>query len=117
MDKKEICVGKTLTDTLNNLLLKEPKNEDEAFIDATYTFTARFENGYEMDIKVCGVSQFNEDGNNMPWTEAVLFNEKGGECCFTEPGEDIWGTWNIEYNGEIYSAEMIPYSVEKEEAA
>ena len=65
----------------------------------TYTITAHFKNGYEMDIKLCG------SRDSAPWVEAVLFNARGGECCCTEPADDIEfkGTWTLEYNDDIYT--------------
>lgn len=74
--------------------------------EGTFTLTAHFENGCEADIKVCG-SQ-----NSPPWTEGVLFNERGAELCCTEPGDDAnpAGKWNFEYNGDSYTVTVIDES-------
>ena len=74
--------------------------------DSTIVYTARFDDGMEMDIKVCGV-QFREGENNRPWTEAVLFRD-GSEVACTEPAEDYFGLWEIEYEGVKYSVLVKP---------
>ena len=48
------------------------RNDDGACAGgAAYTFTARFDDGYEMDVKLCGCQ------DEAPWTEAVLFGKPG----------------------------------------
>jgi len=63
---------------------KIPMGEDD-----TVSYTAKFDDGYEVDVKICG----SDDGK--PWTEAVLFHN-GSEVCFTEPSEYIIGEWCLE---------------------
>ena len=53
-----------------------------------------------MDIKICGADA------TEPWTEAVLFNENGGECCCTDVDEEFFGEWQIEYNGNDYYVDV-----------
>ena len=61
-------------------------SEDEAV-----TETAKFPNGYEMDIKLVV-----PDWESYTWTEAVLFDQKGNQISFTEPSDTFMGEWNLE---------------------
>lgn len=58
--------------------------------DETIIHTAEFDDGYFMDIKlvVC-------DGEDIPYTEAVLFNKNGCEVGHTEPFGEYDGYWFI----------------------
>lgn len=105
--EQTLTVSSQTAEWLKNKLTTEPASESECFgEDEKYSLTAKFENGYEMDIEMCGV-QFEEGGCNTPWTQAVLFNERGGECTFTEPSEDFLGKWEIEYENMVFIANII----------
>lgn len=65
--------------------------------DTTFSATAHFRNGREMDVKICP-----DDEGGDPWSEAVLFNEKGGQLTCTDPGEDFFGDWELPYDGDLY---------------
>ena len=92
---KELLLPKETFDRYNKILTTEPEDEGECFGEnETITETVKFEDGYEMDIKICGV-QFKKDESNLPWTEAVLFHN-GNEVTFTEPFEDFEGEWLCE---------------------
>lgn len=57
--------------------------------DATLaTFTARFSNGYEADIKVCS-------GQNNCFVDPVLFNEKGGEITVLDVEGELLGFYDF----------------------
>ena len=73
------------------LYISKEMNEE----DDTLSKTATFDDGIEIDIKLCGADY------DYPWTEAVLF-ENGSECCCSEPCEGFVGEWQMEYNGDIY---------------
>lgn len=90
------------TEYLDYILNTEPSCDEECFgEDSTFRVTIPFPNGVEMDIKCCGV-QFEEDGiSNLPWTEAVLF-QNGAECECTEPCEDFFDEWEFELDGVRY---------------
>ena len=63
---------------IEKALTVEPGSESECFSeDETLIKTASFDNGMEMDIKLCGV-QYHEGESNTAWTEAVLFRTEGG---------------------------------------
>lgn len=68
--------------------------------DDTISHTAVFDNGFEMDIKLCGAD------DDYPWAEAVLFDENGGELCHTDVEEEYFGVWELEYDGDTYIAEI-----------
>lgn len=104
--KKMIYLSQKEANFINKLLTNEPENEEECFgEDMTITHTARFSNGFDMDIKLCGV-QYEEGGCNTPWTEAVLFGTTDGtnyhEVSCTDVGEEYMGEWEMEYNGDKY---------------
>lgn len=101
----EVHVGDKAYEKIEDLLHHQPLTEDDCMgEDETITYTAKFKNGLEMDIKLCGVQfdEFAED--NTPWTEAVLFDKNGSELTFAEPGDEFFGCWEIEYDGILYRA-------------
>ena len=66
------------------------------------SFTVRFSEAIEADIKICG------DDEKEYWTEAVLFNN-GCEVYCTDIGEldDLFGEWECEYNDVKYIVEVL----------
>lgn len=70
--------------------------------DETITKTAKFGNGYEMDIKCCGAD------DEHAWTEAVLFNSEGSQIAVSEPSDDFFGIWELEDDdGNTYKANVV----------
>ena len=99
---KKIYLTKEKLDWINNLLTHEPKTEDDCFgEDETFSVTAKFPDGYEMDVKLCGV-QYLEGQSNLPWTEAVLFFN-GSQVAYTEPAERFEGIWTLNHDGNNYT--------------
>ncbi len=101
--KKQKIVGipKKRIEWIQQILKTKPKSEADCFgEDETYSVTAAFENNIEMDIKLCGV-QYEEGDDNLPWTEAVLF-DNGCEVCHTDVCNVFMGVWELEYNGISY---------------
>ncbi len=87
---------------INRLLDEEPETEENCLSeDDTISVTARFADGKEADIKVCGV-QFEEGGYNTAWSEGVLFDEGGYEITCTDVEDYFDGAWEFEANGNIY---------------
>lgn len=85
------------------MLYCEPSNEDECFFENdSRLFTAKFTNGYFMDIKVCGILGFEPNSSNTCWSEAVLFNKKGAEVVCTDAGDDFLGEWMLEDGDDMY---------------
>lgn len=86
-------------------LLKEPQNEAEWVGDGTlYLHTVMFDDGYFLDISVCGVSYYEEGGCNSAWTQAVLYDPTGHEIGCSEVGEDFFGWWGVDNNDTMYVA-------------
>jgi hypothetical protein len=105
--EQTVTVSKKTAEWLKNKLATEPKSESDCFgEDEKYSVTAKFDNGFEMDIEMCGV-QYNEGEPNTPWTQAVLFNENGGECTFSEPSEDFIGEWCLEYDNMTFITNVV----------
>lgn len=88
-------------------LSEQPASEEDMLLgeQETFTKTAKFGNGYEMDIKVCGV-EFEDGEDNRPYTEAVLFKD-GCEAACSEPEDDFFGEWTLEHNGKEFTAEVV----------
>jgi hypothetical protein len=92
---REIKLSKEKSAFYREAMKKNSKN----WPSETLSETAVFDNGYEIDIKLCSA----DDGGY--WTEAVLF-WNGSEVCCTEPCDDFFGEWELECDGTIYSVIM-----------
>jgi len=100
---KELVIDKEKAAYIRGILYCEPKTEEDCFgEDDAIVYTVEFEDGYEMDIKVCGV-QFREGESNLPWTEAVLFRN-GQEVCCSEPDDVFFGEWILSCKGKEFVA-------------
>ncbi len=101
-----LYITKEQSDEYKKLLTVEPKSHDECMgEEETISNTVKFDDGTEMDIKICGV-QYNEDKvSNLPWTEAVLFRD-GCELGYTEPSEEYEGMWFIKSDGNTYTVNV-----------
>lgn len=70
--------------------------------EETITKTAKFSNGYEMDIKCCGADE------EPAWTEAVLFDSEGSQIAVSDLSDDYIGIWELEDNeGNTYKANVV----------
>ena len=87
--EKKILISQKEADYINWLL----NSTSEMGEDDTISHTTKFDNGIEVDVKLCGA--------DYPWTEAVMF-KNGSEVCCTEVCEDYLGEWEFEYNGDQY---------------
>ena len=74
--------------------------------DETFAFTAKFPDGYEMDVKCCGV-QYESGSSNSAWCEAVLFNSRGGEVACTDVEDEFLGDWELEHDGVRYVVDVL----------
>lgn len=97
MERKTIVVTKSIADKLNAALnWREGEDPDLRFDeDETFIETAVFDDGYSMDIKVCGV-QYEEGSCNSAWAEAVLFDSNGTELACTDCTDEFLGLWELE---------------------
>lgn len=97
--KVNVAVDSVLLQQVNKWLTarapEEFQNENN-----TVSVTAVFPDGCEMDIKCCGCQ------SEPSWTEAVLFNAKGGELCCTDPSDRFAGEWKLEHDETSYIATL-----------
>lgn len=94
---------------IDHYLNDEPTSSDDCLSeDETIIYTARFADGYEMDIKCCGVQFLDgSDETNTAWSEAVLFDPHGTEVA-NDTGDDTFlGDWTLEHNGTVYVAHVV----------
>lgn len=112
MKKVEIEIGKREVAELNKILSLTGKELYDKYgykENETFSWTAHFGDEIEADVKlvICG-----EDDH--PYCEAVLFDH-GSEVACTEIGDTIDSSWEFDYQGEIYVAEVI--AVDREQSA
>lgn len=93
---------------INKYMHEEPTDESDCLgEDETITHTAVFSNGYQMDIKCCGVQYNENETTNTAWSEAVLFDKQNNQIAYTEPCDTYFGEWQLEANGNEYTANVI----------
>lgn len=64
--------------------------------------TVGFDNGFDMDIKCCGV-KYLENEDNSAWTQAILYDTNGYEVGCSEVEAEYFGTWELDDgDGNIY---------------
>ena len=101
--RKTIKISKAKAEHINKLLTVQPKSESECFGEnEMHSEDVTFSNGIRMCIDLCGV-QYEENGDNTAWTQAVLYDSNGIELTFTEPAFDYLGEWTIPYEGDNYT--------------
>jgi hypothetical protein len=100
--EKRLRIKKEELDLINLHLTTQPESKDQCFgEDKKISHTVRFENGIEMDIQLCGV-QFKDGESNLPWTQAVLY-EDGKELTFSDSvGDEFIGEWYLSFDGNSY---------------
>lgn len=99
---REICVPVEEAKKLERWLTVEPTCEEEALPeDKVYSYTADFGDGWEMDIKVCGVKFDKVEESNTAWSEAILFKD-GCERCCSQVSDSFIGDWELEADGIEY---------------
>ena len=69
---------------MESLLASGEMDEQTDSDGVVKTYTARFSNGWQADIKVCNA----ETENGGPYVDPVLFDEWGCEQCIGEVGDD-----------------------------
>lgn len=101
--ERTISIPKETAAQINKHLHVEPSCPEECLgEDIAITYTAIFDRGIEMDVKCCGVRYRDDNESNTAWTEAVLFND-GKEISCTEPSDEYFGEWVMEYDGDEYA--------------
>lgn len=93
-------------DYWNNLMKKESVNlYEEGFCknDCVAKYVVKFgENDYEMEIQIC-------TSEDDVWCQAVLFDNDGCELCCSDVDDTLEGDWELEYNGDKYIVNIIPF--------
>lgn len=105
--EQTIRIGRTDLERYQKLLTEEPADAGVCLgEDNTITWTAKFENGMEMDLKICGV-RYLEGESNLPWTEAVLFRD-GCEVSCSDASDTLEGDWVCpDLNGDTYIMHVV----------
>lgn len=86
--------------TCNKIIDKYISGEELLGENDTFTTTVKFDNDFEIDVKCCG----SQDGS--VWTEAVLYDNDGHEAVMSEPSDEFFGEWVIEFEHDVYHAEI-----------
>lgn len=101
---KKIKISDEMKTGLKALLETEPETESDCFgEDESITYSATFQDGCRMCVDICGV-QYEEGSSNLPYTQAVLYDQTGNQLSYTEPSDGIDGPWELEANGNTYVA-------------
>lgn len=101
----KLILPKRDLDTINGYLNAEKEDEFQGE-DNVISYTVKFPNGPEMDIKCCGCRE------DPSWAEAVLFDIcKDGittECDVSDIEEEYAGPWELEDgSGNIYHVDVV----------
>lgn len=99
--EETIVVSKDQAERLNYWINCNADSSERLNEDDTFVRTAKFEDGFEMDIKCCGTQ------DDVAWAEAVLFYENGQEACCTEVRDEYLGDWEIEWGGNVYRVHVV----------
>ena len=84
-----IKIPKEDLDYYETVLSGGGNQEEDWYEDMVESFTAKFENGYEADVKVVGADE------DCPWAEAVLFTPEGYEVGCSDVEDSISGDWEL----------------------
>ena len=98
--EKKITIKKEEMEYINSLLGMTGKKIYDKYglhRDESIIYTASFEDGIEVDIKVVICEEA-----ETPYVEGILFKD-GREITFTEPADSLEGEWNFEVDGEEYT--------------
>lgn len=112
---REIIITEDIASKIKRLLETQPTCESECFgEDEKITYSARFDDGYEIDVQLCGVQYEESNTDNSPWTQAVLYDRNGSEVCFTEPNDEFFGEWVLTTDDTTYVVDVIDATELKE---
>ena len=105
--EKTLALDSSYLDEIKKYLTIEPTSASDCLgEDETISETVAFDNGFEMDVKCCGV-QFKDGESNLAWTEAVLFCN-GSEVCCTEPCDVFESDWKLDDDdGNTYIVHVV----------
>lgn len=105
-----IIVDEARSREIDKLLTTKPETKSDCFGEnEKISYTVELPGNMLMDIEICGV-QYEEDQDNLPWTQAVLYQKGKGdayqECTFTDVSEDLFGLWELEFEGNVYAVDV-----------
>ena len=83
---------------IENHLLNSQEFDQAGNEETIKTFTAKFKNGKEADIKICNAPK--DEGG--PYIDSVLFDENGNEIALLDVGESLIEEFVFEYNADFY---------------
>ena len=109
--EKTIVLDPQTVKQLQYWLTDNSDTSERLGVDATFVRTAKFEDGFELDIKCCGCD------DDVAWTEAVLFYSNGQEACHTDVSDEYLGDWEIEWGGAVYRVHVMQKEYEQSTAA
>lgn len=101
--KKTITVSKERASELQKLIDMEEINFEEMDIEedaVLASFTAKFENGFWIDINVCS-------GQHCCWVDTILYNPEGHEVMIDEPSDILLGESYFNYGGNEYHVNLV----------
>ena len=97
--EKDLTLDPKIIEKFNRMLTWKHLNYEKhgiAKYSTVKSWTVDFENGFEIDLKVCS-----SNTDEPLWCEAVLFFN-GSECCCSEVEGSLDGTWDFEYENEEF---------------
>ena len=91
-----------ISDEYSNLMKKYICGEKLQGMDGLISITAKFADGFSMDIRCCGTEVDS-------FTEAILYDNNGKQVAFTEPCDTFAGFWEMkdDITGKIYQVDII----------
>lgn len=82
-----IKIPREILDEMNEILALDHEYEDAGHTEVIETYTVRFDDGCEADIKVCN----GDEGG--PFVDPVLFDENGCEIMCIEVADQLDGEY------------------------
>lgn len=102
--KKDFKISMSESARIHNFML-EPLSEEEAIGNQIIAHRIRFEDGYSMEIRVCG-APYRDGEYNAAWAEAILFNNLNEPVYTTAPDSFYTGIWTMCDKGNKYITEV-----------
>lgn len=102
--KKTIEVPGREYDELTELLKLNGPAEKAGRDEILGCFTAEFDDGLEVDVKV--VNSDGGPGEGGPWSEAVLFQD-GSEIACSEVCDTLGGEWRFQIHRDEHETEFV----------
>lgn len=100
--------------------LVDPKSEEDALEEGdNFTVTAKFSNGYEMDIYIYPVAYDEANEDNLPWSEATLYDPNGVPVANSESMDsNIISKWELEdKQGNKYSVDVVDFDKSRDKSS